>query len=57
MGGILVGGGLHCELYVGVKGINMGKELLGVFGLVDNKSVIHIPKPNLGGGGGRYLRV
>ena len=29
-----------------IKGIKVGQELLGVFCLVDNKSVILIPKPN-----------
>ena len=44
---------LSCELYVGIEGIKVGKELLGVFCLLDDKSVIHIPKPDPGlvGGG------
>ena len=44
-------GGLCCELYVvyaGVKGITVVEELLGVFCLVDDKGVIHIPKPSPG---------
>ena len=55
-GGILVDWGLHCELNVGVKGIKVDKELLGMFCLVDNKSVIYVPKPNPGGLG-RCLRL
>ena len=45
--------GLRCELYVGVKEIEVGEELLGVFCLVDDKGVIHIPEPypwRIGGG-------
>ena len=34
------------------KGIKVGKELLGVFCLVDTKGVIHVPKPNPRGVGG-----
>ena len=34
---------------LGVKGVKVGKELLGEFCLVENKGVIHIPKPNPGG--------
>ena len=56
MGRILVGWGLHCELYVGVEGIKVGKELLVVFCLVDNKSVIYIPKQNPGSLG-RFLTL
>ena len=41
--------GLCCELYVGVKGIKVGEELLGVFCLVDDKGVIHIPQQILRG--------
>ena len=46
--------GLHCEQYVGVEEIKLGKELLGVLDLVDNKNVIHIPKANPEG---RCLRL
>ena len=47
-GGLLVHLGLCCELYVEVKGIKVGEELLGVLCLVDDKGVIHIPKPDSG---------
>ena len=42
--GFLVHWGLYYELYVGVKGIKVGGEMLDLFILVDNKGVIHVPK-------------
>ena len=36
--------GLSCKLYVRIEGIKVGKELLGVFCLINNKGVIHAPK-------------
>ena len=45
-------GGLCSELYLGVKGIKVGEQLLGVFCHVDDKVVIHVPKPGPGWIGG-----
>ena len=41
--------GLSCKLYVRIEGIKVGKELLGMLCLMNNKGVIHIPKQILGG--------
>ena len=38
--------GLSCKLYVDIEGIKVGKELLGVFCLLNNKGVVYEPKPD-----------
>ena len=45
-------GNLFGELYMEVNGINVLEELLAVFCLLDDKGVIHIPKPKSGWIGG-----
>ena len=42
---------LYCEPYSRVNTLNVLKEALFVGFLVDDKVVIHIPVPELGGGG------
>ena len=45
-------GGISCELNMGIKRIKVVEELLGVFLLVDDKGVIHIPEWDPGRVGG-----
>ena len=40
--------GLSSKLYVGIERIKVGKELLGVFCLMNNKCVIHVPMSDPG---------
>ena len=44
--GSLLARGLSCKMYVGIEGIKVGKELLGLFYLMNNKGVIHIHEPD-----------
>ena len=43
----------HSELYAGVYRFEVLEELVAMFCLLDNKGIIHIPKPKPGWNGGR----
>ena len=48
---------LYCKPYGRVNTVYVLKEALFIDFLVDDKGVIYIPAPELGGGGGKYLEL